>query len=345
MASPTSPPPPPTPVSPPQDPDQNPSHHSSPSPTPPSPPTPTPPNPSSPLPLRSTIPTSPAKKPQPLPWSHQETVNLIEAYQEKWYSLKRGPLKSSQWEEVAVTVAARCGYEEPSKTAVQCRHKIEKLRKRYRAEKQRPNPHAWDFFSLMHRLDHGPLPISAQPMALIRYPKTNPKHGGSGSGDDDNDNSDKRSRSKSSTRILRGHVSKNKAPTNQKLGGGDWGLGLLGKRSARTRPERFERYKSESEVEEEEEEEEEEDVVVGGGGGGGGGMGVVAELAAEIKAFAERFVRMENKKLEMMRETERYRMEMENKRMEMILESQRKIVDTIGRAFGSHKKMKTGQDI
>ncbi|XP_057480434.1 trihelix transcription factor ENAP1-like [Actinidia eriantha] len=296
------------------------------------------------------IPASPAKKPQPLPWSHQETVNLIEAYQEKWYSLKRGPLKSSQWEEVAVTVAARCGYEEPSKTAVQCRHKIEKLRKRYRSEKQRPNPHAWDFFALMHRLDHGPLPISAQPMALIHYPKNNPKHGCGAGDDDDNDNSDKRSKSKSINRILGGHVSKIKAFANQKLGdGGDRGLVFLGKRSARKRPERFERHKSESEgeeeeeeeKEEEEEEEEEEEVVVGGGGG----RGVVAELAAEIKAFAEGFVRMENKKLEMMRETERYRMEMENKRMEMILESQRKTVDTIVRAFGSHKKMKTGQDI
>lgn len=102
--------------------------------------------------------------------------------------------------------------------------------------------------------------------------------------------------------------------------------------------ERIERYESEAEEEEEDNEDEEEGELVAVGGG-------VGELAAEIKVFAERFIRIEHKKMEMMRETERYRMEMENKRMEMILESQRKIVDTIGRAFGSHnKKFKMAQD-
>ncbi|KAF4367506.1 hypothetical protein G4B88_003710 [Cannabis sativa] len=119
-------------------------------------------------------PPTPGKKPQPIPWTHQETVHLIQAYEEKWYSLKRGPLKSSQWEEVAVTVAARCGYDytEPSKTAIQCRHKMEKLRQRYRSEKNRVNLvglSVWPYFDLMDRLERGPLPISAQPMIAIPY--------------------------------------------------------------------------------------------------------------------------------------------------------------------------------
>lgn len=118
-------------------------------------------------------------------------------------------------------------------------------------------------------------------------------------------------------------------------GGGGRVSGYLEKPVIPKHKERIERYESEEE-EEDEDEEEEELVAVGGG---------VEELAAEIKVFAERFIRMEHKKMEMMRETERYRMEMENKRMEMILESQRKIMDTIGRAFGSHnKKFKMAQD-
>ena len=76
-----------------------------------------------------------------------------------------------------------------------------------------------------------------------------------------------------------------------------------------------------------------------------GGKGVVWELAGEMRAFAERFVRMENMKMEMMKETERRRMEMESRRMEMIVESQRKIVETIGRALGSNKKLKMSQEI
>ena len=44
-----------------------------------------------------------------------------------------------------------------------------------------------------------------------------------------------------------------------------------------------------------------------------------------------------------MKETERCRLEMEKKRIQMILESQRRIVDSIGRAFGSNKRIKITQ--
>ncbi|KAF5192592.1 Alcohol dehydrogenase transcription factor Myb/SANT-like family protein [Thalictrum thalictroides] len=151
------------------------------------------------------------KKIPPIPWAHIETVNLIEAYQEKWYSLKRGQLKASQWEEVASDVAARCGFKELSKSATQCRHKMEKLRKRYRTEKQR-------------------------------------------------------------------------------------------------------------------------------------GGRLLSELASVVRAFGEGFVKVENMKLEMMKEAEKHRIEMEKKRMEMIQESQRCIVDAIAKTFESNKKPKMTQE-
>ncbi|KAE8701390.1 Sec14p-like phosphatidylinositol transfer family protein [Hibiscus syriacus] len=114
--------------------------------------------------------TSAAKKPQPLPWTHQETLNLIQAYQEKWYSLQRGQLKANQWEEVAATVAIRCGLldDYASKTALQCRHKMEKLRRRYRSERQGLGPGSpWPYYDAMEALEHGPLLISGQPLTTI----------------------------------------------------------------------------------------------------------------------------------------------------------------------------------
>lgn len=93
-------------------------------------------------------------------------------------------------------------------------------------------------------------------------------------------------------------------------------------------------YDDGDDSDDDDEEEEEEE------GGGGGGM----ELAAEIRGFTERFMGMESKKIEMMQETERYRREMEKKRMEMIVEAQRKMVETIGRAFGAHKRAKMAQE-
>lgn len=239
----------------------------------------------------------PTKKPQPIPWTHQETINLIRSYQEKWYSLKRGPLRGSQWEEVAVVVAARCGYDynHPSKTALQCRHKMEKLRQRHRSEKHRltatssaASSRSWQYFRLMDDLERGPLPISVRPLSQ-KHPIS-----------DDSDG--ERVKKHSAARSVRSrsiHTVLNQKPTVT----------------------RQQQQRDETDDEEEEEDEEE---------------GVMAKsLTAELRSFAERIVGLENKKMEMMKETERFRLEMENKRIRMILESQWRIVDSIGKAFGS----------
>ncbi|XP_075488043.1 uncharacterized protein LOC142527193 [Primulina tabacum] len=95
-------------------------------------------------------------------WSPEETLVLIDAYKEKWYSLNRGNLRANHWQEVADHVASRF-HASPSKTAVQCRHKMEKLRKRYRAEIQRAAAHggvrrfssSWAHFQSMHAMEKG----------------------------------------------------------------------------------------------------------------------------------------------------------------------------------------------
>ncbi|PNY13416.1 hypothetical protein L195_g010070 [Trifolium pratense] len=252
------------------------------------------------------------KKPQPIPWTHQETINLIRAYQEKWYSLKRGPLRGSQWEEVAVVVAARCGYDynHPSKTALQCRHKMEKLRQRHRSEKHRltatssaVSSRSWQYFRLMDDLERGPLPISARPV-LHNFPVS----------DEDSDGGERgkkpsvRSRSLKHSvrsRSMNNILNQKPAFTNEIDDGGD--------------------DDDDEEEEEEEDDDEEEDE----------GVTMMKGLTAELRGFAERIVGLENMKMEMMKETERFRLEMENKRIRMILESQWRIVDSIGKAFGS----------
>ncbi|CAK7333923.1 unnamed protein product [Dovyalis caffra] len=287
----------------------------SPSPSPPPPHSP----PTNPTPLSS-------KKTQPLPWIHQETIQLIQAYQEKWYSLKRGQLKASQWEEVAVTVAARCGYDynHPSKSAIQCRHKMEKLRRRYRDEKRLISLGGtcyWQYFDLMDSLERGPLPISAQPLALVPAPlpcqenyntrNRNRNHGILGEYTNDNDEEEDEEeddygyRSKLRSRSIN-YILRKPTIVNRYAGGDSSGSGFL--REAAKKRKRI--------VEEEEGEE------------------VELGLAGQIKGFAERMVKLERKKMEMMKETERWRMEMENKRLEMILDSHKKIVDMIDQAFG-----------
>ncbi|XWS36568.1 hypothetical protein CRYUN_Cryun20dG0095900 [Craigia yunnanensis] len=273
----------------------------------------------------------PATKPQPLPWTHQETLKLIQAYQEKWYSLKRGQLKANQWEEVAVTVAARCGLFDDSaaKTSLQCRHKMEKLRRRYRSESQGlASGVLWPYYDAMEALEHGPLPISARP--LTSFLPTRGKNFNSENGhevgnnyenyvveeeeeEEDNDEENQFSKSRSINYILRRPSVVNRFS----------GFLSGGRKRVRT------------------EEEGDEDVAVLGVDEEKKGV----ELAVEIRRFAERFMRMEKKRMEMMQETERFRMEMENRRIEMILDSQRKTVDLISAIFRSNKRVKVEEEL
>ncbi|GAV70698.1 Myb_DNA-bind_4 domain-containing protein [Cephalotus follicularis] len=293
-------------------------------------PSPSPPPPQSPSSNPKPV---PIKKPQPIPWTHRETINLIQAYQEKWYSLKRGQLKASQWEEVAANVSAKCGYDGSSsqssaKSALQCRHKMEKLRKRYRSEKQAGatiSSTSWQYFHLMECLDRGPLPISSRPMEYINEDDDDDDDGDNDNDDVDNeiedDEDDSFIKSRSINYILRRPTFVNRFSSGIMRGGGGGGM----VKRARIAVE------EEVVIGREEEEEERERVR---------GRRVGMELAAEIRGFAERFVGMEKNKIEMIKEMERCRMEMEDKRIKMIMDSQRKIVDMIDMAFGSQNNNK-----
>lgn len=104
----------------------------------------------------------PARKFPPPCWTQEETLALIDAYRERWYALRRGYLRTPDWDAVAAAVTSRCPDASPAKTSAQCRHKMEKLRQRYRAEKQRslsfPTGRffsSWFFFENMDAMENG----------------------------------------------------------------------------------------------------------------------------------------------------------------------------------------------
>uniref|UniRef100_A0A1D1YZH3 Myb/SANT-like DNA-binding domain-containing protein n=1 Tax=Anthurium amnicola TaxID=1678845 RepID=A0A1D1YZH3_9ARAE len=117
-------------------------------------------------PSQAAFPAASATRRLPPPcWTQEETDALIQSYRHKWYALRRGNLRASHWEEVAEAVARGCrhlytasaGANSP-KTAVQCRHKMEKLRKRYRSEKRRPHRTSWVHFREMDAMEMGTQP-------------------------------------------------------------------------------------------------------------------------------------------------------------------------------------------
>ncbi|KAK7290788.1 hypothetical protein RIF29_05480 [Crotalaria pallida] len=334
-------------------------------------PTPPPPDPPSALPLPLAVQPPPSSSSRRLPppcWSPDETLALIDSYRDKWYSLGRGNLKATHWQEVADAVSARCPDASPSKTPVQCRHKMEKLRKRYRTEIQRARSlpvsrfnSSWVHFKLMDSMEKGPHPPK---------PDKNDSDSHDAAVDRDNDDHDEDPDLYQEIKNGHGHGhaygsttrSLNKLYRNG-FGGshggvGGGGNGDRGSGGFRIRiPTGFNIPQPQPVSK----------VYAGRVGNqkmnpnlmnqnpnssSGGGPNYcaaarvtgkkrerdpVGEVVSAIKVLGDGFVRMEQMKMEMAREIETMRMEMEMKRTEMILDSQHRIVEAFAKAVSEKK--------
>uniref|UniRef100_A0ACD5XT69 Uncharacterized protein n=1 Tax=Avena sativa TaxID=4498 RepID=A0ACD5XT69_AVESA len=116
-------------------------------------------------------------------WSESGISRLLEAYEAKWLLRNRAKLKWTDWVDIANDVSAHCSSSEPgkpgaggsAKTPNQCKNKVESMKKRYRAESAAaaragagtsPGPGAsgggtsWRFFGRMDGLLKGPAATS-----------------------------------------------------------------------------------------------------------------------------------------------------------------------------------------
>ncbi|RWW63970.1 hypothetical protein BHE74_00028824 [Ensete ventricosum] len=121
-------------------------------------------------------------------WSDGATSALIDAWGERYLELSRGNLKQKHWQEVADAVTSRDGYTKAPKTDIQCKNRIDTLKKKYKIEKSKISSSAggatssWPFF---HRLDlllgpthktAPPPPSSTIPTGVpFRYPQRIPQ--------------------------------------------------------------------------------------------------------------------------------------------------------------------------
>lgn len=310
-----------------------------------------------------TIATAAASRRLPPPcWSHDETVALIDAYREKWYSLRRGNLRAVHWQEVADDVASRCPISTP-KTAVQCRHKMEKLRKRYRAEIQRAAPYggsksnrycsAWVHFKRMDAMEKGPNASAAAE-----------------ADDDDEDREDSHVKrigdiyKNNSDNFIGGNSNRSSFHGSMGNGGTGFRIRIPGIRSVGA-----DSAKVYSKFDEIGGAQNPNPIVNTGVNYGSNklsrdGFGrrtdigkrvlggevkrgdPVSEMVSAIRVLGDGFVKMERMKMDMAREVEEMRMEMEMKRTEMILESQQRIVDAFAKGIAEKrlKKVKRMQN-
>lgn len=89
-------------------------------------------------------------------WSEDATAVLIEAWGERYMELSRGNLKQKHWKEVADIVNSREDYRKTPKTDVQCKNRIDTVKKKYKLEKSKiaagQGPSKWPFFDKLDQL-------------------------------------------------------------------------------------------------------------------------------------------------------------------------------------------------
>uniref|UniRef100_A0A1J3DY16 Trihelix transcription factor ASIL1 n=1 Tax=Noccaea caerulescens TaxID=107243 RepID=A0A1J3DY16_NOCCA len=127
-------------------------------------------------------------------WSEDATATLIEAWGDRYVHLNRGNLRQNDWKEVADTVNSSHGNGRP-KTDIQCKNRIDTLKKKYKTEKAKSNS-TWCFFD---RLDFliGPVLKKSAGAGVVKSALMNPnlnptgsKSTGSSLDDDDDDDDD-----------------------------------------------------------------------------------------------------------------------------------------------------------
>lgn len=167
----------------------------------------------------------------------------------------------------------------------------------------------WPFYNQMEELDSNPAPISARPLTRLP-PNSNNHYKDDDDEDDDNyeeeeDEDERQSKSRSINYILRRPGTVNRFAG---VGGGllSWGQKERSSKRKRNDGDGVERRRKGAKA-----------------------------VAAEIKAFAERVMVMEKKKIEFVKETVRLRKEMEIRRSNLIQSSQTQLLEFINNAFDS----------
>ncbi|KAL5229643.1 hypothetical protein ABZP36_028419 [Zizania latifolia] len=276
-------------------------------------------------------PRRPLRKSAPgQPWAHMETMHLLDAYEERWIKLRRGQLKAQQWEDVAADVAARCAAAGAAlrKTGTQCRHKLEKLRKRYRIEGSRPVTSLWPYFRRMERLERGTLPVSAFPPPAVS-PTTTASDEDEEDGEEDKDDDDEdeeepipRNNTRSINGLLRessgigGFVPRpSQAPPHHPPSAAMLSTPPPRKRVA------YEAFQAKAMADKVK-----EDEVVRPGGG------LHAHLSAVLRDFGEGIMQLERRRMEMQWEIERGWKETEARHNRMLLKAQRHLQEALASA-------------
>ncbi|KAI3908539.1 hypothetical protein MKX01_009341 [Papaver californicum] len=252
-------------------------------------------------------------------WTEGATAVLIEAWGNRYLELSRGNLRQKDWKDVADSVNIyhiQQGNKKSLRTDIQCKNRIDTIKKKYKSEKSKPNPSQWPFFDRLDSLIGANLAPVNKKLASSSSPQPI-QYRPPGSG---------------------GVILNNPSPNLVMYSGGMSKNLRLNEGEFSESSEGEDEYDNSEAEEGKEEEVEVEEVVeeLESGGkkrrgdeeDGGGGEGY-RELAKAVVKFGEMYERIECSKQQQMMELERQRMEftkeMEFQRMQMFMEAQLKV--------------------
>ncbi|XP_075667952.1 trihelix transcription factor ENAP1 isoform X1 [Castanea sativa] len=120
-------------------------------------------------------------------WSEGATETLIDAWGDRYVQLNRGNLRQKDWKEVADAVNNRQNGVKPRKTDIQCKNRIDTLKKKYKVEKAKPPPSKWPFYYRLHSLIGAANAVNKKPttVTFTVKPKSNPNPTPTDSDEDD----------------------------------------------------------------------------------------------------------------------------------------------------------------
>ncbi|MCL7028558.1 hypothetical protein MKW94_007070 [Papaver nudicaule] len=241
-------------------------------------------------------------------WTEGATAVLIEAWGNRYLELSRGNLRQKDWKDVADSVNTyhiQQGNKKSLRSDIQCKNRIDTIKKKYKSEKSKPNPSQWPFFSRLDSLIGSNLTPVNKKFSSSPQPIQYRSPGG-------------------------GVILNNPNPNLVMYSGGMSSKSRLNESEFTESSEGEDEYDgSEGEEEEgEEEEEEAEELGKKRRGGGEDGEGY-RELAKAVVKFGEMYERIECSKQQQMMELEKQRMvftkEIEYQRMQMFMEAQLKV--------------------
>ncbi|KAL7089131.1 hypothetical protein ACP275_13G170200 [Erythranthe tilingii] len=134
----------------------------------------------------SSTPQAPASRQVPFRedcWTQEATSTLVDAWGRRYLDLNRGNLRQKDWQEVADVVNAHHGHTKKTRrTDVQCKNRIDTLKKKYKVEKAKITDSGgaasspWPFFPRLEYLigsnlnkSQGKVSPSPSPMPLASY--------------------------------------------------------------------------------------------------------------------------------------------------------------------------------